>query len=553
MPAMVTALPSQAEERERRAAEKALRSDIADAIAEESRLNELQALMQAAGERAVRHSVMLSGIDSSVDEGKLRVACVAFGPLVAVQMVKVGSVPAVPRGDAAIGTASLGFSIAKSLHCAVVDFKNQADADAAVAALDGRQLFGAIVAARRATGEKFTRELVGEHLAKIASGEAKEAQSYARRGGAFSDRAVAPPKPGPPLPSPEQVEVASAAEDILKQMEAAHSLGRQLHPRELQLPEPAIDKNPQSLTDDIHERLTRVKGAIADAEEDIAVAHYSHLTEANQEVAKRSKFWLWGSGRAPDDPADVMAPTTVAALTARSHRTTPKPQVTLPAPPVAMKPRPPTLLDALRKRHIRMGAATKATWSNPETLDGGNIFQTVDKAREEALVSYTGERAERFAPLEPVPEVNSVPDSVMALIQHYSPTPGESDDEESVESVPEDMELDAGVIQVVLELYTLKRKLAEERAALDARKKSLEDARRSAAEFKETMDADQDAAAKQRAEMGRLTAEVKRAEEQLGYAMQCEDEKAKADEEVQQVEGRLETSQGKLAEVRFSQ
>jgi hypothetical protein len=185
-----------------------------------------------------------------------------------------------------------------------------------------------------------------------------------------------------------------------------------------------------------------------------------------------------------------------------------------------MKPRPPTLLDALRKRHIRMGAATHRTWNNPETLDGGNIFKNVDKAREEALASYTDERAERFAPLEPEPEVNSVPDSVMALIQHYSPTPGESDDDdESVDSVPDDMELSAEVITVVLELYSLKRKLAEERAALDARKKSLEDARRSAAEYKEALDADQDAAAKQRAEMGRLSAEVKRAEEQLGYVM----------------------------------
>ena len=148
-----------------------------------------------------------------VDEGKLRVACGAFGPIVDVHMAKVGSVPVATAGHAELGTAG---SIARSLHCAIIDFKNAADADASAEALNGAALFGSIVQARRAEGEGFKREHVSEHLAKVYAGEAKEVQAYGLRGGAFADRAEASPKPGPPKPSPEQVEVASAAEEILQ-------------------------------------------------------------------------------------------------------------------------------------------------------------------------------------------------------------------------------------------------------------------------------------------------------------------------------------------------
>ena len=541
--------PPTDEERAARRQEKALKSEIADAVAVESRLVEVQRLMERDNARAVRHSVMLQGVDSSVDEGKLRVACGAFGPIVDVHMAKVGSVPVATAGHAELGTAG---SIARSLHCAIIDFKNAADADASAEALNGAALFGSIVQARRAEGEGFKREHVSEHLAKVYAGEAKEVQAYGLRGGAFADCAEASPKPGPPKPSPEQVEVASAAEEILQQMEAAHSMGRQLHPRELEFSEPALDKNPKVLHDEIHSRLEVVKRAISDADEDFASGHYKLLNAANQEVAVRSKFRLEMPELPEDDPADAMAPTMVAALTARSHRTT-KPQVTLPAPPEAMKPRPPSLLDALRKRHIRMGRQTKEIWSNPETLDGGSIFTNIDNDVDQDLAVHEVEVKQRFVPPEPEPEVSSLSDTVKALIVHYEPTPGESDGEESVESVPDDVILGDDVIQVVLELYTLKRRLAEERAALEARKSSLEDARKSVADYKAAMDADQDAAAKARDEMARLAIEVKRTEEELGKVMRCESAKAEADGGVVQAEGALAESTEQLAQLQTKQ
>ena len=64
--------PPTDEERAARRQEKALKSEIADAVAVESRLVEVQRLMERDNARAVRHSVMLQGVDSSVDEGKLR-------------------------------------------------------------------------------------------------------------------------------------------------------------------------------------------------------------------------------------------------------------------------------------------------------------------------------------------------------------------------------------------------------------------------------------------------------------------------------------------------
>ena len=89
------------------------------------------ALMQRAEHCELCFSVVLKGVDSSVDENTLRLACGKFGPVVAVSMAKIGSVPKVPTGSIAVGTAS---SIVKSLRCAIVDFKNEADADASVAA-----------------------------------------------------------------------------------------------------------------------------------------------------------------------------------------------------------------------------------------------------------------------------------------------------------------------------------------------------------------------------------------------------------------------------------
>eukprot|EP01046_Picozoa_sp_COSAG06_P062377 COSAG06_NODE_14052_length_1194_cov_1.159817_1_plen_91_part_10 len=91
-----------------------------------------------------------------------------------------------------------------------------------------------------------------------------------------------------------------------------------------------------------------------------------------------------------------------------------------------MKPRPPSLLDALRMRHIRMGRQTKEIWSNPETLDGGSIFTNIDNDVDQDLAVHEVEVKQRFVPPEPEPEVSSLSDTVKALIVHYEPTPGES-------------------------------------------------------------------------------------------------------------------------------
>ena len=536
--ARLKARPTEVQRAERRAA-KTLKSEVADAIAEESRMAEVEELMRRAGQRG--HSVVLQGLDSTVDEGRLRVACGTFGPIVTVCMAKVGSVPVVPTGNTAVGTAS---RIAKSLHCAIVDFKNQADADASVEAMHGKALFGSVVEARRAYGERFTRDLVSEHLAKLDSGERKDAQAYVRHGRDSADRVEA--LPPPPGISPEYALVASAAEEIVQQMEVAHSLGRPLH--KVQYQEPMLNKNPTNLHDDIHNRLNVLKRAVSDAEENFATGHYKLLNAASLEMASRSKFRL--PSQRVDDPADAMAPTTVETLTARSSKASIA-HAKLPIPPEARKPRPPSLLDALRKRHVRMGSQTKEMWSNPKTLDGGSIFRNIERDVGQELVQI--EAPQRLIPLEPEPEVSSLSDTVRALIMHYEPTPGESDGEESVESIPDDAELSEEVIDVVLELYTLKRLLAEERAALQARQRSLDDARASLADKKAALDADTGAAAKARDEVASLAGEVKRLEGELGRVMQCESDEAAADQEVKQAETAFAEATQRLGELRAQQ
>ena len=540
--ARVKVRPTEAQRAERRA-EKILKSEVADAIAEESRMAEVEGLVRRAGQRG--YSVVLQGLDSAIDEGRLRIACGTFGPIVAVCMAKVGSVPVVPTGNTAVGTAS---RIAKSLHCAIVDFKNQADADASVEAMHGKALFGSVVEARRAYGERFTRDLVSGHLAKLYSGESHEAQAYVRHGGASAGRAEALPPPGPPEISPEYALVASAAEEIVQQMEAAHSLGRPLH--KVQYQEPMLNKNPTSLHDDIHNRLKVLKRAISDAEEDFATGHYKRLNAANLEMAARSTFRL--PSHRVDDPAEAMGPTTIETLTARSSKALIS-HAKFPIPPEARKPRPPSLLDALRKRHVRMARQTKEMWSNPTTLDGGSIFSNIERDVGQELVQI--EASHRLIPPEPEPEpkVSSLSDTVRALIMHYEPTPGESDGEDSVESIPDDAELSEEVIDVVLELYTLKRRLAEQREALEARQRSLDAARASLADKQAALDADRGAAAKARDELASLAGEVKRLEGELGRVMQCESDEAAADQEVRQTETAFAEATQRLEKLRAQQ
>ena len=80
--------PTDVEREERRAA-KILKSEVANAIAEESRMAEVEDLMQRAEHRELCFSVVLKGVDSSVDENTLRLACGKFGPVVAVSMAKI--------------------------------------------------------------------------------------------------------------------------------------------------------------------------------------------------------------------------------------------------------------------------------------------------------------------------------------------------------------------------------------------------------------------------------------------------------------------------------